>query len=81
MALGVPLLISNTKIDKFYFIDNLVSYFRSDDAKDIAKKMLLLFNNPSIRERLVKNALEYIKQNNWKVKQYKYLNIIDKLIK
>ena len=80
MVLGVPVIVSDTKIDKYYFNDSLVKFFRSEDEKDLADSMLLLINNKEFRESLILNASEYMKQNSWDVKKQEYLEIIDKLI-
>ena len=80
MALGVPVIVSDTKIDKFYFNDSLVKFFRSEDEKNLAESMLLLIKNKELKDRLVANASEFIKQNSWTVKEKEYLDIIDGLI-
>ncbi len=79
MALGVPVLVSDTKIDKFYYNDDLVMFFRSGNVHDMAEKMLYLYNNQGNRDRLVKNSLEYIKQNVWDTRKNEYLYIVDSL--
>lgn len=81
MLVGVPVIISETKIDKFYFNDSLVKFFRSDDEKQLAESMLLLIKNKELRDHLVENASEFIKQNSWAVKEKEYLDIINKLTK
>ena len=79
MVLGVPVIVSDTKIDKYYFNDSLVKFFRSEDEQDLADSMLLVIKNKEFRNSLISNASEYMKQNNWAVKEKEYLDIIDKL--
>ncbi len=81
MALGIPLLIADTKIDRFYFNDKLVTFFKSGDEVDLAEKIVFIYNNQALCDRLAKNALEYMKENNWDVKKNEYLSIIENLNK
>jgi glycosyltransferase involved in cell wall biosynthesis len=79
MALGVPVIVSNTKIDKYYFSDDLVMFFENEDVDDLAAKMELMITNREIREQYRDKALEYIKENNWDVKKRIYLDLISSL--
>jgi len=79
MALGVPVVISDTAIDKYYFNDTLVKFFSSGDEKALADSILMLAENKDVRERLVANASEYIQSNSWEVKKHEYLAIINNL--
>jgi hypothetical protein len=77
MAVGVPVIVSDTKIDKYYFDESLVTFFQSDDEKHLADRMLLLIQDGKLRSRLVSNAEEFIKKNNWEVKKAEYLKLVD----
>ena len=79
MALGVPLLISDTAVDRYYFNDRIVTFARSGDENDFAAKMVQLFRNAEARRKQVENANEFIKQNTWDVKKCEYLNLVDSL--
>jgi glycosyltransferase involved in cell wall biosynthesis len=76
MAIGVPMIVSNTKIDKYYFSDDLVLFFENEDVEDLAVKMELMITNREIREQYIINSLEYIQGNNWDVKKRIYLDLI-----
>ena len=80
MALGVPLLISDTDVDLFYFNDQIVTFARSGDEDDFAAKMVQLIRNPAGRQKQVQNADEFIKLNNWDAKKSEYLNLVDSLV-
>jgi glycosyltransferase involved in cell wall biosynthesis len=41
--------------------------------------MLLLMQDPELRQRLASNALEYVKDNNWDVRKQEYLELVDSL--
>jgi len=79
MALGVPLLISDTAVDRYYFNDRIVTFARSGDEDDFAAKMVQLVRNPEACQKQVENANEFIKLNNWDVKKSEYLNLVDSL--
>jgi len=79
MALGVPVIVSNTKIDKYYFGDDLVMFFENENVDDLAAKMELMITNNEIRGKYIKNSLEYIQENNWDVKKRIYLDLISSL--
>lgn len=79
MALGVPVIASNTTIDRFYFNDSIVKFFRSGDELDLAEKMLLLVKDKAARDEIAGNASRYISENSWDVKKGIYLDIIDGL--
>ncbi len=79
MAIGIPVLVSNTRIDRFYFNDSQVMFFNSEDVDDMALKMETLINNAQLRSRLVENSEAYISENNWDVKQSEYFELIRSL--
>jgi len=81
MAVGVPVLVSATKIDQYYFSDSLVKFFRPGDYIDMAENILLLSKDKKLRKNLTKNALKFIETNNWGVKKRQYFKIIDSLTK
>ena len=77
MALGVPVLASGTKIDHYYFNDSVVEFFNPGDVKQLSQKILYLYSDQNRRDLLVKNALEYVRENCWSKKQIDYFNIVD----
>jgi glycosyltransferase involved in cell wall biosynthesis len=79
MAVGVPLLISDTAVDRYYFNDRIVTFARSGDENDFAAKMVQLVRDPEARHKQVENANEFIKLNYWDVKKSEYLNLVDSL--
>jgi glycosyltransferase involved in cell wall biosynthesis len=77
MALGVPVIASNTRIDKYYFNDTIIKFFESGNEKDLADKILYILNNPLARKMLIDNSLKFVGLNNWEIKQKLYFDIID----
>ena len=73
------MLQSRTKVGTYYDTESRVKFFESENVDDLAKCMLLLIRDQQLRERLVANALEYVKENNWMVKKHVYLELVDSL--
>ncbi len=80
MAMGLPVIVSDTKVDKFYFNDSLVKFFKSEDEQNLSEAMLLLIKNKKIRDELSASSSEFIKKHSWAVKENDYLDIINKLV-
>jgi glycosyltransferase involved in cell wall biosynthesis len=81
MAMGVPVLASDTRIDQYYFDDRLVQFFDSDSIEDLAAKILELMHDPAKRTALRKSGSEFIQKNNWREKGLEYLDLVDRLVK
>jgi len=80
MSLGVPLIVSRTKIDNYYFNDSVVKFFRPEDEADLAEKMLSMIKDRQERERLVANASRFLEDYTWENKQHLYLDLVDRLV-
>lgn len=80
MSLGVPIIVAATKIDRYYFNDSLVRFFRCGDEDDLSKAMLELIENAELRRKLAQNGLKFAMQNDWEHNEYRYLNIVDSLV-
>lgn len=80
MAMGVPVLAARTRIDQHYFNNDLVEFFESGNARDLAAKIEFLVNRPDRREQLSAACSTFIAQNNWDVRKQEYLEIIDRLV-
>jgi glycosyltransferase involved in cell wall biosynthesis len=76
MAMNVPVIVSDTKIDRYYFNDSLVRFFKGGDEDDLARCMLDLIQDPEKRRELVRNASEFIGKNDWIAKKQEYLDLV-----
>ncbi len=79
MAMNVPVIASRTRIDEYYFSEDMVQFFDSENVEDLAAKIYDLMQNPSRRTALCGCSLEFIAQNNWDVKKHEYLDLVDRL--
>ena len=80
MAVGVPVIVARTKIDSLYFDDSMVKFFESENVEALADAIVELYAHPEQRLKLVEGANGHIQRNNWDVKQYEYLSVVDSLI-
>jgi len=79
MALGVPVIVSDTKVDRYYFNDSVVRFFRGGDDEDLARCMLDLILNQDQRRQLVDNASRFVEQIDWNAKRGEYVDLVDNL--
>lgn len=80
MSLGVPIIVSATKIDTHYFNDTVVKFFKPDDVDDLAHCMLEMINNKELRETLRDNATRFVEDYRWSKKKNEYYHLVDSLI-
>jgi glycosyltransferase involved in cell wall biosynthesis len=80
MSLGVPVVVSSTKIDRFYFNDSIVRFFESGNPDALAKAIVEVLQNNELRRRMIAHALEYAARNSWDVHKKDYLELVDALI-
>jgi glycosyltransferase involved in cell wall biosynthesis len=79
MAMGVPVLVADTNIDRYYFNERIVQFFRAGDQASLSEAMLTLVRNPDRRADLVRNASQFIDSNDWESNKSRYLDIVDRL--
>jgi glycosyltransferase involved in cell wall biosynthesis len=79
MVMEIPVIAADTLAHTFYFNDKQIMFFESDNYYKLADCIEVLSKNTNLRMELVKNANEYIKENNWQKKQNIYLDMIDQL--
>lgn len=79
MALGVPVVVSRTRIDQYYFNDSVVRFFEAGNIDDLAAAMLDVLRHPEKRAHQVRHALAYSKRNSWALRQAEYLALVDRL--
>lgn len=80
MSSNVPVIVSDTKIDKFYFNDSVVQFFKDGDEDDLAQKMLLIINDKALRRRMVDEASEFVRAFDWELNKSTYVDLVDSLV-
>ena len=79
-GVDVPVIVTRTTIDRYYFNDSLVRFFQPNDEKSLAEAMLQLIENPGQRQELVRNAREFIQGYTWERNKGVYLDLVDSLL-
>ena len=80
MSQGLPVVLSRTSIDSYYFDDSTVRFFNSGDAGDLARAVIELAMDPEARATLARNARAYLETQYWDNRQQDYLALVDRLI-
>lgn len=80
MSMGIPIIVSETRIDRHYFNDSVVQFFKPEDERDLAEKMLWLIKNNELRDRLAQNSLKFVQDYTWDKRKNKYLDLVDSLV-
>lgn len=79
MSQGVPVVISRTAIDSYYFDNDVVRFCESGDVEGFASAMTELLTDQSLRDDMIQKALHYVSLNHWGIKEQEYLSLIDRL--
>ena len=80
MALGVPVVASNTQVDRYYFDDSVLRFFESGNDEALAHAMADVLGNAPLRQAMVARAAEYARRNSWSQHKQGYLDVIDALL-
>jgi glycosyltransferase involved in cell wall biosynthesis len=79
MSLQVPVVVSNTKIDHYYFDNSAVRFFESGDPDALADAVCEVLCNQELRQQMVERASEHVARNDWVTAKVEYLKLVDGL--
>jgi glycosyltransferase involved in cell wall biosynthesis len=79
MSQKLPVIVSRTRIDRFYFNDSVVAFFESGNHEDLAEKICRVAMDADYRESLRAKGYAYAKANCWDSVKHIYLNVVDRL--
>jgi glycosyltransferase involved in cell wall biosynthesis len=77
MAVGTPVIVPATTVDRYYFDDSRVLFFKAEDVYDLAEKMERMVVDSDLRKRLAERGLIFSHRNSWNDKQVLYNRVID----
>jgi glycosyltransferase involved in cell wall biosynthesis len=80
MSLGVPVVVSDTLVDRHYFDESVVRFFESGKDEELARAMYEVLTDSQLRESMVRNAREYAARHSWRRHKSGYLQLVDRLI-
>ena len=76
---GRAVAISRLKAIRHYFSEEALAYFEPNSPSDLAKQMVRVYRDRSLRERLVLKAKEEYGPIRWDVMKDRYLELVDRL--
>jgi len=79
MSLGIPVVASNTQIERYYFNDSLLSFFKSGDPDSLAERIIAMLRSPENSRAMAERALAHADTNSWERRQSDYLELVDRL--
>lgn len=80
MAVGVPVIAAETKIDRYYFFDDVISFFANGSVDELADCIVRLIRSPATRCRQAAAARHFVSEKfNWDKSKHEYLCLIDSL--
>jgi glycosyltransferase involved in cell wall biosynthesis len=79
MASGVPVVVSDTKVDRHYFNDTLVTFFPSGDVDRLAEAIVDLAKSAELRNHFVINGLALVRSLDWESNKVEYFTLVDSL--
>jgi glycosyltransferase involved in cell wall biosynthesis len=79
MALGIPVVASSTKIDRYYFNDSILRFFESGNSAALADQIVDLLSNRQATSEMAGRASKHAAANTWESRKVEYLNLVDRL--
>ena len=80
MAMGVPVVVYDTTVDRYYFNERIVTFFHSGDVDDLSVQIVKLIRDSDARQGQINQATEFVKQHDWSTKKDDYLQLVDTLV-
>ncbi len=80
MSVGVPVIVADTRIDRHYFDDSVVTFFKAGDVEDLAAALVKAALDRQSTLRVTENALRYADTVSWARKKVDYLRLVDRLL-
>ena len=79
MALGIPVVVSSTKIDRYYFNDSVVRFFESGNPDALAETIVDVLSHPEQRQEMIARAFDYAARYSWAIRKEEYFQLVDAL--
>jgi len=77
MSQGVPVVLSRTKIDQFYFDDTVARFFDSGDVPQLTEAIIEVLTNAELNRSLKENATKLVARSNWETRRSAYFRLVD----
>jgi glycosyltransferase involved in cell wall biosynthesis len=80
MSQGVPVVLSRTAIDSYYFNDTEVRFCEPGDPDSFADGIIEVLTDDTKRKQLVRHATQYVAENHWGTRKQDYFDLVDTLV-
>jgi glycosyltransferase involved in cell wall biosynthesis len=80
VALGIPVVCSETPAVRAYFDDSMIQFFTPGDSDDLARKLIDLHRSPARRRDLARAADGFNARFGWEAQRAAYYRVIDGLV-
>jgi len=80
MCLGVPLIVADTRVDRYYFNQDVVTFFEGGNVDSLADSMLELMLDAGARSSQANRALGFVKKYQWQSRKHEYFELVDGLV-
>jgi glycosyltransferase involved in cell wall biosynthesis len=77
--LKIPVISSNLETTKYYFSEEEITYFNSEDPFDLKDQISFAYNNPQIMKEKAAKSIEKYKSIKWSVMKKRYLDLVASL--
>ena len=77
---GKTVIVSRLKAIRHYFSEESLAYFEPNNPADLAKRMVLVYNDPPLRARLKAQASQEYVPIRWSVMKNRYLDLISQVV-
>ena len=75
-----PVIISRLRAIRQYFSENALAFCEPNDAQDLARQMVRLYNDNALRVSLVARAKKEYEPIRWEVMKQRYLSLVARMI-
>jgi glycosyltransferase involved in cell wall biosynthesis len=79
VALGIPIVCTETETIRAYFDDTMLAFFPSGDEQALAERLVELHRDASAREALAERASAFLEAHSWDTQKLRYYALIDEL--
>jgi len=79
ISLGIPIVISQTKVHNMYYDPSMVTFFKPGDEEELAASVVGLCKSMEKRKYLADNAQKFLKEHGWNESKKVYFAMIDQL--
>jgi glycosyltransferase involved in cell wall biosynthesis len=79
MACAVPVIVSRTDVDAYYFDETLVHFFIPGDEHDLARAICDVYQHREDHRGRVERASAFAVNHSWEDRQVDYFRVIDRL--